>query len=119
MRFQALEIVEERLYKEGPPNLTSLKAQSYNSILGTGWGHSFAADGAEPSHHYAQESPQPWHLINLEANAYHYFRCRHLADRQAGLAERHQHAETFLSSVHPTCIGLNDESANLRNFYAE
>ncbi|HMK33854.1 MAG TPA: hypothetical protein VK463_02220, partial [Desulfomonilaceae bacterium] len=42
-----------------------------NSILGTGWGHSFAADDAEPSHHFAQESPQPGNLINLVANAYH------------------------------------------------
>ncbi|HMK34565.1 MAG TPA: hypothetical protein VK463_05835 [Desulfomonilaceae bacterium] len=40
------------------------------SILGTGWGHSFAADDAGPSHHFAQESPQPWNLINLVANAY-------------------------------------------------
>ncbi|HMK37453.1 MAG TPA: hypothetical protein VK463_20435 [Desulfomonilaceae bacterium] len=42
-----------------------------NSILGTGWGHSFAADDAEPSHHFAQESPQPCNLINLMANAYY------------------------------------------------
>jgi len=41
-----------------------------NSILGTGWGHSFAVDDAEPSHHFAQESPQPCNLINLIANAY-------------------------------------------------
>ncbi|HMK35489.1 MAG TPA: hypothetical protein VK463_10505 [Desulfomonilaceae bacterium] len=41
-----------------------------NSILGTGWGLSFAADDAEPSHHFAQESPQPCNLINLMANAY-------------------------------------------------
>ncbi|HMK34040.1 MAG TPA: hypothetical protein VK463_03160, partial [Desulfomonilaceae bacterium] len=41
-----------------------------NSILGTGWRHSFAADDAEPSHHFAQESPQPGNLINLIANAY-------------------------------------------------
>ncbi|HMK33894.1 MAG TPA: hypothetical protein VK463_02425, partial [Desulfomonilaceae bacterium] len=41
-----------------------------NSILGTGWRHSFAADDAEPSHHFAQESPQPGNLINLVANAY-------------------------------------------------
>ncbi|HMK33923.1 MAG TPA: hypothetical protein VK463_02570 [Desulfomonilaceae bacterium] len=33
-------------------------------------GHSFAADDAEPSHHFAQESPQPCNLINLVANAY-------------------------------------------------
>jgi len=56
--------------KEGPPNLTFLKAHSYNSILGTGCGYSFAADDAEPSHHFAQESPQPRNLINLVANAY-------------------------------------------------
>jgi len=30
-----------------------------NSILGTGWGRSFAADDAEPSRHSAQESPSP------------------------------------------------------------
>ncbi|HMK36429.1 MAG TPA: hypothetical protein VK463_15250 [Desulfomonilaceae bacterium] len=42
-----------------------------NSIPGTGWGHSFAADHAEPSHHFAQQSPRPWNLINLVANAYH------------------------------------------------
>jgi len=42
-----------------------------NSILGTGSGHSFAADDAEPSHHFAQESPQPGNLINLVANAYY------------------------------------------------
>ncbi|HMK35645.1 MAG TPA: hypothetical protein VK463_11295 [Desulfomonilaceae bacterium] len=41
-----------------------------NSILGTGWRHSFAADDAEPSHHFAQESPQPGNLINFVANAY-------------------------------------------------
>ncbi|HMK36620.1 MAG TPA: hypothetical protein VK463_16220 [Desulfomonilaceae bacterium] len=41
-----------------------------NSILGTGWGHSFAADDPEASHHFAQESPQPGNLINLVANAY-------------------------------------------------
>jgi len=40
-----------------------------NSIPGTGWGHSFAGDYADPSHHFAQESPQPWNLISLEANA--------------------------------------------------
>ncbi|HMK35342.1 MAG TPA: hypothetical protein VK463_09770 [Desulfomonilaceae bacterium] len=44
-----------------------------NSILGTGWGHSFAADDAEPSHDFVQESPQPWNLINLVANAYQLF----------------------------------------------
>ena len=38
-----------------------------------GWGHSFAADDAEPSHHFAQESPQPCNLINLIASAYHSF----------------------------------------------
>jgi len=46
----------------------------YNSILGTGCGHSFAAGYAKPSHHFAQESPQPWNLINLinhVANACH------------------------------------------------
>jgi len=41
-----------------------------NSIPGTGWGHSFAADDPEPSHHFAQESPQPWNLVNFVANAY-------------------------------------------------
>ncbi|HMK34719.1 MAG TPA: hypothetical protein VK463_06615 [Desulfomonilaceae bacterium] len=41
-----------------------------NSILGTGWGDSFAADDAEPPHHFAQESPQLGNLINLVANAY-------------------------------------------------
>ncbi|HMK34409.1 MAG TPA: hypothetical protein VK463_05025 [Desulfomonilaceae bacterium] len=41
-----------------------------NSIPGTGWGHCFAADDAEPSHHFAQERPQPCNLINLVANAY-------------------------------------------------
>ncbi|HMK35614.1 MAG TPA: hypothetical protein VK463_11135 [Desulfomonilaceae bacterium] len=41
-----------------------------NSILGTGSGHSFAADYAEPSHYCAQESPQPANLIKLVANAY-------------------------------------------------
>ncbi|HMK36950.1 MAG TPA: hypothetical protein VK463_17885 [Desulfomonilaceae bacterium] len=41
-----------------------------NSILGTGFGHSFAVDDAEPSHHFAQESPQPCNLIHLVANAY-------------------------------------------------
>ncbi|HMK37568.1 MAG TPA: hypothetical protein VK463_21025 [Desulfomonilaceae bacterium] len=41
-----------------------------NSILGAGWGHSFAADDAEPSHHFAQESPQPCNLTNLIANTY-------------------------------------------------
>ena len=46
-----------------------------NSILGTGWGHSFAADDAEPSHHFAQESPQPGNLINLVANAYNLCHC--------------------------------------------
>jgi len=44
-----------------------------NSIPGTGCEHSFAADNAEPSHHFAQESPQPWNLINLVANAYNGF----------------------------------------------
>ncbi|HMK35762.1 MAG TPA: hypothetical protein VK463_11890 [Desulfomonilaceae bacterium] len=42
-----------------------------NSIPGTGWGHSFAADDAEPSHHFAQESPRPGNLKNLVANAYY------------------------------------------------
>ncbi|HMK37498.1 MAG TPA: hypothetical protein VK463_20665 [Desulfomonilaceae bacterium] len=41
-----------------------------NSILGAGWGLSFAADDAEPSHHFAEQSPQPYNLINLIANAY-------------------------------------------------
>ncbi|HMK34639.1 MAG TPA: hypothetical protein VK463_06215 [Desulfomonilaceae bacterium] len=49
-----------------------------NSIPGTGWGHSFAADDAEPSHHFAQESPQPGNLKNLVANAYK-------GDRQTGI----------------------------------
>ncbi|HMK37148.1 MAG TPA: hypothetical protein VK463_18895, partial [Desulfomonilaceae bacterium] len=34
---------------------------------------SFAADDAEPSHHFAQESPQPCNLINLVAYAYKKF----------------------------------------------
>ncbi|HMK34449.1 MAG TPA: hypothetical protein VK463_05235 [Desulfomonilaceae bacterium] len=48
-----------------------------NSILGAGWGLSFAADDAEPSHHFAEDSPQPCNLINLIANAYYSDRTRY------------------------------------------
>ncbi|HMK37001.1 MAG TPA: hypothetical protein VK463_18145 [Desulfomonilaceae bacterium] len=51
-------------------SLIRIRFSTGNSILRTGWRHSFAADDPEPSHHFAQESPQPWNLINLEANAY-------------------------------------------------
>ncbi|HMK36908.1 MAG TPA: hypothetical protein VK463_17675 [Desulfomonilaceae bacterium] len=50
--------------------LIRIRFFTVNSIPGTGWGHSFAADDAEPSHHCAQESPQPGNLIHLVANAY-------------------------------------------------
>jgi len=39
-----------------------------------GWGHSFAADDAEPSHHIAQENPQPCaqnRVIRKQANPYY------------------------------------------------
>ncbi|HMK37335.1 MAG TPA: hypothetical protein VK463_19835 [Desulfomonilaceae bacterium] len=56
-----------------------------NSILGTGWGHSFAADDAEPSHHFAQESPQPGNLTNLVANAYQKTALKHWLVKHSGV----------------------------------
>ena len=53
-----------------------------NSIPSTGWEHSFAADDAEPPHHFAQEGPQPGNLIKLVANAYHHL------ERQVSLGRR-------------------------------
>jgi len=57
------------------PPLIRIRFFTGNSILGTGWGHSFAADDAQPSHHFAQESPQPRNLMNLVANAYQASDC--------------------------------------------
>jgi len=66
MRFQVLEIAEKLL-------VIRIRFFTGNSILCTDLGHSFAADDAEPSHHFAQESPKPRNLINLVANAYTTF----------------------------------------------